>query len=58
LKYPEKLYEIYKILSFQIGNIINKKELSNTLNMSLNAVENYIYLLRKSFHLKTIKPFF
>jgi len=33
-------------------------ELSNTLKLSVTAVENYLYVLRKYFHIHLIRPFF
>jgi len=57
IKYPEKLYALYKILSLQSGNIINKNELSQTIGLSIQAINHYIDLLQKSFQFTFLRPF-
>ena len=52
-----KFYELLIILANQTGSLLNMNELSNTLKISVTAVENYIYILQKSFHIQLIKPF-
>ena len=54
----EKYLFILKILSSQIGNLLNINEISNTLDIPVTTIENYIYTMRKSFHLLTIIPFY
>ena len=57
IKNEEKFYSLLKILASQCGELLNINELSNTLNISREAVENYLYVLEKSFIIKLIKPF-
>jgi predicted AAA+ superfamily ATPase len=57
VKYPEKLHRLYKILALQSGNLVNKNELGNTLGITTTAIENYLFLLQKSFHIYLLKPF-
>jgi uncharacterized protein len=51
-------YKIFKILSSQIGNLLNSSELASTVSVSKNMIDNYIYLMQKSFHIGLLKPFF
>ena len=49
---------LVKILSSQIGNLINKDELSNTLNIHKNTLENYLFYLEQTYILDYVKPFY
>ena len=42
-------YKLLKLLASQCGELLNQNELANTLGISRKAVENYIYILQKSF---------
>ncbi len=57
LKRPEKFYRLLKMVSAQVGNLVNINSLSNDLNLSFTAVENYLIVMEKSFHISIIKPF-
>lgn len=57
IKNEEKFYSLLKILASQCGELLNSNELSNTLNISREAVDNYLYVLEKGFIIKLIKPF-
>ena len=46
------------MLSSQIGGLFNALELSNTLGASKTAIDNYLYVMRKSFHIAFLTPFF
>ena len=46
------------LLASQIGNLVNTNELANTLKITHPATENYLYVLRKCFHIEMVKPFF
>ena len=49
IKHSNKIYDLLKLLSFQIGNLISINELAQNLKLSNETVENYIDLLEKSF---------
>ncbi|MEQ1746226.1 MAG: ATP-binding protein [Saprospiraceae bacterium] len=49
IRYPEKLRQILKLLAWQIGNLVSVNELAKTLQLSRDAVANYLDLLEKSF---------
>lgn len=49
---------LIKVLAGQIGNILNYSELSNTLNVSLPTIKNYLWYLEKTFVVERVSPFF
>ena len=53
-----KFFRLLIILASQIGNLVNINELANTLGLTHAATENYLYVLRKCFHIELVKPFF
>ena len=54
----EKFYQLLLILSQQTGSLVNTNELSRTLRLSVTAVENYLYVLQKCFHIHLLRPFY
>jgi len=54
----ETFYKLFKLLASQIGNLINSSELGSTLGVSKTAIDNYLYVMQKSFHICLIKPLF
>ncbi len=58
IKREEIFYKLFRILSSQTGELFNALELSNTLGVSKTAIDNYLYVMRKSFHVAFLKPFF
>jgi uncharacterized protein len=53
-----KFYNLLTILASQIGSLLNVNELANTLKLSVTAVDNYLYVMRKTFHIATLPPFY
>ncbi len=51
-------YDLLRILSNQIGNLVNVNELSLTLRIKNETVANYLLIMQKCFHIGLIKPFF
>lgn len=49
---------LIQVLSSQIGNLTNVKELSNTLNINQITLNKYIFLLENTFIVYLLKPFF
>ncbi len=58
IKQEEVFYKLMKVLSSQIGNLVNSNEIANTLGVSKTAIENYLYVMQKSFHIFLISPFY
>jgi len=54
----EKFYFLMKLLAEQTGNLLNTNELVGTLGLSTTSVNNYLYVLRKCFHIDLLKPFY
>ncbi|MCX5750124.1 MAG: ATP-binding protein [Candidatus Saganbacteria bacterium] len=58
IRQEEVFYKLLKILAAQTGNLVNVNELSRTLGVSKTAVENYLYVMQKSYHLALVRPFY
>jgi len=58
VRQDEIFYKMFKILSSQIGNLFNASELASTLGVSKSSIDNYIYIMQKSFHIRLVRPFF
>jgi hypothetical protein len=53
-----KFFRMMTLLASQSGNLLNISELSNTLRLSHTAVEHFIYVLQKCFHIALVRPFY
>ena len=49
--------KLLKLLSAQIGNMINVNEISNTIRLSYRKCEEYINILEQMFIIKLVAPF-
>lgn len=49
---------LVQILSSQIGNLVNNNELTNTLSLNAETVKKYIFLLKNSFAVDLLKPYY
>lgn len=49
---------LIKILASQIGNLANKEELSNSLGIHKNTLENYLFYLEQTFVVDLVRPFY
>lgn len=58
VRQEEAFYRLLKILAAQIGNLVNASELAATLGVSKSAVDNYLAIAQRSFHLALVRPFF
>jgi len=54
----EKFYQLLLLMAEQTGGLLNVNEISQTLGISTTSVNNYIYILRKCFHISLLKPFY
>jgi predicted AAA+ superfamily ATPase len=50
-------YKLFRILAAQTGNLLNINELSKTLRIKHETVENYLYVLQKCFHIALVRPY-
>ena len=58
LKKEDIFYKLLRILASQVGNLVNTQELASVLGVSRTVVENYLYVMQKSFHVRLIRPFY
>jgi len=49
---------LVKILAGQVGNLVNRSELSVTLGVTEKTVERYLYFLEKTFVINLVRPFY
>lgn len=54
----EKFFVLTRLLAAQTGGLVNVNQLANSLQLSVTAVENYIQILRKTFHIHLLRPFY
>ncbi|HPI86294.1 MAG TPA: ATP-binding protein [Bacteroidales bacterium] len=54
----DRFYRLIMILAQQTGSLVNVNELSKTLKLSVTAVENYLYILQKCFHIQLVRPYY
>jgi predicted AAA+ superfamily ATPase len=58
IKNTDKYFSLLKILAGQTGELVNSQELSKTLQMANKTVEEYLYVIKKSYQAAFIKPFY
>ncbi|HDZ00236.1 MAG TPA: DUF4143 domain-containing protein [Nitrospirae bacterium] len=58
IKNTEKYFLLLKILANQTGQLVNSQELANTLNTSHHTIKEYLYVMRKSYQIAFITPFY
>lgn len=57
IKNSRKIYDLLRLIAFQIGKEVSLQELGRQLEMSKNTVERYLDLLEKAFVVKNIGGF-
>ncbi len=57
VKYSSKLFDLLKLLAFQIGHEVSLNELANNLGIAKQSIERYIDLLEKAFVIKKVGGF-
>lgn len=50
-------YQMFQLLAGRSGQLVNVNELSNTLKIRNETVQNYLEVMEKCFHLALLKPF-
>lgn len=50
--------KLLKILSSQVGNLININELSNTIKVSRRIIEKYLFVLSNTYIISIVDPFY
>lgn len=54
----EVFFRLMKILSGQVGELVNVSELSATLGVTKITVDKYLSVMQKSFHIFLMRPFY
>ena len=49
IKHSDKIYDLLRLIAFQLGKEVSLQELANQLQLSKNTVSNYLDLLSKVF---------
>ena len=58
IKEEIKFFQLARLLADQVGGLVNQNELSNTLQLAVGTVENYLYLMQKTFIVQLVLPKF
>ncbi len=58
IKNVDKYSSLLKILASQVGSLVNSQELANTLSLAHKTIEEYLYVMKKSYQVAFIKPFY
>lgn len=57
IKHADKIYDLLRLIAYQIGKEVSVQELANQLQLSKNTVSNYLDLLSKVFIIFKIEGF-
>ena len=57
IRNADKLYDLLRLIAFQIGNEVSLNELGNALELAKQTVSRYLDLLEKAFIIKKISGF-
>lgn len=57
IKHADKIYDLLRLIAYQVGKEVSIQELANQLQLSKNTVANYLDLLSKVFILFKIEGF-
>lgn len=58
IKEELKFFQLAMLLASQVGSLVNQHELSNTLGLSVGTIDNYLYILQKTFIIYLLPPKF
>lgn len=55
---PDKFYYLLTLLAGQSGNLLNRNELANTIEVDNKTIEKYLRVLQKCFHVELVRPYY
>ena len=58
IKNTERYFSLLKILAEQTGQLVNSQELANTLKIAHKTVDEYLYVMKKSYQVAFVRPFY
>lgn len=56
IRHIDKFNKLLEVLSSQIGNLVNISELSNTLGIARQTIEEYLFVLENTYFIKLLRP--
>lgn len=57
VRQEEVFYKLFRVLAGQAGQLVNATELASVLQVSKTAIDHYLYVMQRSFHLRLVRPF-
>jgi len=57
IKFSKKLFNLLKLLAFQVGNLVSLSELAQQVGLDVKTVDRYLDLLEKGFIIKRLDGF-
>lgn len=58
IRNEEKYFFLLKLLASQTGQLVNSQELANTLGVAHKTILEYLYVMKKSYQISFIRPFY
>ena len=58
LEKTEAFTNLIKILASQMGGLVNVSELSSTVGVAMQTIQNYLWYLEKTYIVKRVTPYF
>lgn len=58
IRNPLKFNKLIYLLAGQIGNLVNHKEISETLGINIKTLENYLYAMENTFIINLVRPYY
>jgi predicted AAA+ superfamily ATPase len=58
IKNESAFYNLFRVLAGQTGSLVNINELSSTLRIKNETLDNYLTVMQKCFHIALTKPFY
>ncbi len=56
IRHVDKFNKLLEVLSSQIGRLVNISELSNTLGIARQTIEEYLFILENTYLIKLLRP--
>lgn len=57
LQHSEKYFQLLQLLAEQTGKLVNMSELWNIVWLSTSTIQDYLYVMQKSYHIWLLRPF-
>jgi uncharacterized protein len=57
IRHVDKYFQLLQLLAEQTGKLVNMTELGNIVWVSTSAIQDYLYVMQKSFHIGLLRPY-